>query len=142
MCVRYKAAVVSGDEREAGARECLNLGHTLAHALERARGYGAVSHGAAVAEGLRFAAALAAAVARAPVELAVRTGALLDALGIGRVARDGLDAASLLDAMRRDKKARDGRVRFVLLSAPGAWHVAPVDEAVIMRHLERWLEDG
>jgi 3-dehydroquinate synthase len=58
------------------------------------------------------------------------------------VERRGLDVASLLDAMRRDKKARDGRVRFVLLRAPGQWLVTAVDEATIMRHLERWLENG
>ena len=50
MCVRYKAAVVSGDERESGGRECLNLGHTLGHAIEKVSGYGAVPHGLAVAE--------------------------------------------------------------------------------------------
>jgi shikimate kinase/3-dehydroquinate synthase len=153
MCVRFKAGVVSGDERETGERECLNLGHTLAHALEHARGYGSLAHGTAVAEGLRFAAALAEDVAAAPTALAEdvaaaptalanRVGALLDALGIGRVERSGLDVASLLDAMRRDKKARDGRVRFVLLRAPGQWLVTAVDEATIMRHLERWLENG
>ncbi len=142
MCVRFKAGVVSGDEREAGERERLNLGHTLAHALERASGYGSLAHGIAVAEGLRFAAALAEDVAGAPKALADRVGVLLDTLGIDRVARSGLDVASLLDAMRRDKKARDGRVRFVLLRAPGQWQVTAVDEATIMRHLERWLENG
>ena len=40
-------------------RECLNLGHTLGHALELLTGYGTVSHGLAVAEGMRFAARLA-----------------------------------------------------------------------------------
>src|SRR5659263_75443 len=89
MCVRLKARVVSGDEREAGERECLNLGHTLAHALEHARGYGSLAHGIAVAEGLRFAAALAADVAGAPTALADRVGVLLDALGIDRVERGG-----------------------------------------------------
>jgi len=142
MCVRFKAGVVSGDEREAKERECLNLGHTLAHALEHARGYGSLAHGVAVAEGLRFAAALAEDVVGAPAVLSSRTGSLLDALGIGSVERSGLDAGSLLDVMRRDKKARDGRVRFVLLHAPGQWQVTAVDEATIMRHLERWLENG
>jgi 3-dehydroquinate synthase len=142
MCVRFKAGVVSGDEREAKERECLNLGHTLAHTLEHARGYGSLAHGMAVAEGLRFAAALAEDVAGAPAALGHRVGALLDALGIDRVERSGLDAGSLLGAMRRDKKARGGQVRFVLLDAPGQWQVRAVDEATIMLHLERWLENG
>ena len=59
MAASFKARVVSGDEREAADRECLNYGHTLAHALERELGYGTITHGAAVAEGMRFAARLA-----------------------------------------------------------------------------------
>jgi uncharacterized protein (DUF1778 family) len=38
-CVACKAAVVGGDEREAGGRALLNYGHTLAHALETAGAY-------------------------------------------------------------------------------------------------------
>ena len=37
-CVRCKAEVVAGDERETGRRAILNYGHTLAHALESAGG--------------------------------------------------------------------------------------------------------
>ena len=37
--VEIKAEVVSGDERETGRRAILNAGHTVAHALEQARGY-------------------------------------------------------------------------------------------------------
>jgi 3-dehydroquinate synthase len=53
-----KARVVSDDEREAGARKALNLGHTLGHALEAATGYGRFLHGEAVAWGLLAAAKL------------------------------------------------------------------------------------
>ena len=50
---RAKAAVVAADEREGGARALLNLGHTFAHALETACGYGdELLHGEAVALGL------------------------------------------------------------------------------------------
>jgi 3-dehydroquinate synthase len=65
MAAGFKAGVVGADEREASAREQLNYGHTLGHALERELGYGTISHGAAVAEGVRFAAALAVRVAGA-----------------------------------------------------------------------------
>ena len=58
-CVNFKARVVEQDEFEStGTRECLNYGHTLAHAIETLSGYGTYSHGVAVAEGMRFAAAL------------------------------------------------------------------------------------
>ena len=63
-CVVFKADVVAEDKTESrGVRECLNYGHTLGHAVEALAGYGTFSHGAAVAEGMRFAARLAAALA-------------------------------------------------------------------------------
>lgn len=58
--VKVKADVVAEDEREGGRRAFLNLGHTLAHALE-AHTEHALPHGDAVAYGLLFATRLAAA---------------------------------------------------------------------------------
>ena len=56
--VAVKAAIVAEDEREAGRRKALNLGHTLGHALEAATGYERFLHGEAVAWGLEAAAIL------------------------------------------------------------------------------------
>ncbi len=49
-CCRMKAKIVAEDEREVGVRAHLNLGHTFAHAIEKATNYNA-SHGQAVALG-------------------------------------------------------------------------------------------
>src|SRR5690606_32460941 len=49
--VEIKAAIVAEDEREAGRRAVLNLGHTVGHALEAAAGFGRLRHGEAVALG-------------------------------------------------------------------------------------------
>ena len=137
MAASLKAHVVAGDEREAADRECLNYGHTLAHALERELGYGTITHGAAVADGMRFAAHLAESVLGAPPEWTARQEALLDGLGLTRSGA-ACDAAGLLAAMRSDKKSREGRVRFVLLRAPGAWTVTPLDDAVLGAALAGW----
>ena len=51
-CVRTKLAVVAEDERDAGRRQVLNLGHTVGHAIEAATGYARYRHGEAVAIGL------------------------------------------------------------------------------------------
>lgn len=141
MSIRLKARVVSGDERESADRECLNYGHTLAHALEREAGYGTLSHGAAVADGIRFAAALAERTSVAGAEWTLRQARLLDALGLDRTGAP-CDASRLLDAMRSDKKARSGRVRFVMTSAPGRWVVLPVDERDLSDALDDWCGDG
>ena len=74
--VEIKAEVVSGDEREAGRRAILNAGHTVAHALERATGYG-IPHGEAVALGLMAECALAEALGVASAGIGARVAALL-----------------------------------------------------------------
>src|SRR5581483_9972346 len=50
--IAAKIRIVRDDEREAGARALLNLGHTVGHALEAHGGYAALLHGEAVALGL------------------------------------------------------------------------------------------
>lgn len=51
--VKYKASVVSEDEKEAGLRRVLNFGHTFGHAIELHKG---VKHGFAVAAGMELSA--------------------------------------------------------------------------------------
>src|SRR5699024_9448812 len=53
--IKVKQKIVEEDEHEHGVRMFLNLGHTLAHALEKELGYGRITHGEAVAIGLLFA---------------------------------------------------------------------------------------
>jgi len=111
--VAIKAAVVAGDEREAGERAHLNFGHTVGHAIETIIGYGTISHGAAVSLGM--VAANEMAVSRgliAPAD-AARVREALDALELPTT-YSPLDAGQVWDVMQRDKKARAGRVRMVL----------------------------
>ena len=137
-CVVFKADVVAEDKTESrGVRECLNYGHTLGHAVEALAGYGTFSHGAAVAEGMRFAARLAAALAGASLEFVAAQDDLLDALGLPALAWSA-EPEDMLAAMKRDKKARHGQVRFVLPRDVGSWELRDVDDAVILEHLEAW----
>src|SRR5438093_1251146 len=57
-CATAKALVVARDERDRGPRAILNYGHTAAHALEAASRF-RISHGRAVAFGMRVAANMA-----------------------------------------------------------------------------------
>src|SRR5690606_15946296 len=54
----HKAAIVGRDPFEHGERALLNFGHTFAHAIETAQGYGGLNHGEAVAVGMALAARL------------------------------------------------------------------------------------
>jgi len=137
-CVAFKGAIVSADEREADIRECLNYGHTLGHAIEVLRGYGTVTHGAAVAEGMRFAARVAVETTHATREFVMRQDRLLDALGLPPM-KEPVSAGSALEAMHTDKKVRLGTVRMVLAMEPGLWHCQPVADKALLEHLEAWV---
>jgi shikimate kinase/3-dehydroquinate synthase len=114
-CARTKLRVVAEDERDAGRRQVLNLGHTVGHAIEAATGYERYRHGEAVALGL-----LAALRLSGLEDLRRQVRELLQAHGLP-VALDGeLDDERILTAMRRDKKRVGEQVPFVLLDRPGA----------------------
>jgi len=114
--VKVKTAIVADDREEAGMRESLNLGHTFAHAIERASNY-RITHGAAVALGLRAAGLLALRSGRFNERDHFRVLALLALLQMPL--RTSLTPDSIFAAMQADKKRRDGRLRFVLPRAIG-----------------------
>ena len=58
LCVEAKRRIVEADEKEKGTRKLLNLGHTVAHAVETLTEF-VVPHGVAVAYGVRVMARLA-----------------------------------------------------------------------------------
>ncbi|MEU7897828.1 3-dehydroquinate synthase [Nonomuraea sp. NPDC049152] len=109
--IQVKADVVGADLREAGLREILNYGHTLAHAIERAEQY-QIRHGEAVAIGMVYAAELSRLAGRA--DLVERTRSILTSVGLPTAYRK--DAwPELRDHMRLDKKNRGAKQRFVVL---------------------------
>ena len=130
--------MVAADKTESrGVRECLNYGHTLGHAVEALAGFGTFSHGAAVAEGMRFAARLGVALADTPLDFVRMQDELLDDLGLPALGW-AADPADMLDAMKRDKKARGGKVRFVLPRDVGDWELVDVEDDVNLEHLAAW----
>ena len=136
--VVFKANVVALDTTESkGVRECLNYGHTLGHAIEALAGFGTYSHGAAVAEGMRFAARLSAAILGTSIEVVHAQDELLDALGLPELAW-AEKPQRLLEVMLKDKKVRKETLRFVLLEDVGVWRVVEVENAQVLEHLEAW----
>jgi shikimate kinase/3-dehydroquinate synthase len=124
-CVRYKAAVVSEDERDTGRRAVLNLGHTVAHALEVGVGYGRLRHGEAVGLGLLVALAVSEKELGLDPAVRQRTRALLESLTLP-VAIALPDTYVLLAAAGKDKKVVAGSAGFVGLRDIGepAWKLA------------------
>ncbi len=129
-CGTAKIEVVTADEREQGGRITLNLGHSLAHAIEAAAGYEGILHGEAVAYGLRGACRIGVAVESTPPERAARIEALLDALDLGRAPLPyPLDA--VLGAIVTDKKHAGGRLRWVLPTATGVTIRSDVPDEIV-----------
>jgi shikimate kinase/3-dehydroquinate synthase len=112
-CARTKLAVVAEDERDAGRRQVLNLGHTVGHAIETVTAYERYRHGEAVALGL-----LAALRLSGLEDLRAEVGELLRAHELPTTLED-VDVEQVLAATRRDKKRTGEQVPFVLLDGPG-----------------------
>ena len=127
-----KVEVVVADEREAGSRIALNLGHTLAHGLEAATGYTGLLHGEAVAYGLRAASRIGVERGVTPAARADRIERLLDALELGQAPLD-VEVERVLEAIEVDKKRRGGRVRWVLPTEAGYTLDGDVPEALVRR---------
>jgi len=113
-----KADVVAKDEKEAGIRALLNLGHTFGHAIESGMGYGNWLHGEAVGAGMLMAADLSCRIGWLPQEDVVRTRNLLEKAGLP-VTGPGMATDKYLKIMAVDKKSEAGKIRLVLLDKIG-----------------------
>ena len=127
--VEMKAEIVEADEKEAGRRALLNLGHTFGHALEAETGYGeALLHGEAVAAGSAIAFRFSAAQGLCSSQDAQRAEGAIAAAGLptrlDQVGSGAFDAAKLVRHMGQDKKAEGGRLTFILARALGEAFVA------------------
>ena len=116
-CAAFKAAICLRDPHDRAERKQLNLGHTFAHALEAAAQYEGVTHGQAVALGLK-----------AALKLSGRDTSLVDEVLEPKPVR--VDRERAWAALQRDKKNVGGELRLVLLDDDGPeWDVpVPADD--------------
>jgi 3-dehydroquinate synthase len=117
--VEIKRDVVIRDEREAGPRQLLNFGHTVAHALEAATGY-RMLHGEAVAVGMVAEARIGEQLQVTGEGTADRLAEVLGGLGLPVALPPGMEPEALVSYARRDKKAREGAITCALVSRIGA----------------------
>jgi 3-dehydroquinate synthase len=122
----FKAAICLRDPYDRGERKQLNLGHTFAHGLEAAARYQHVTHGQAVALGLK-----------AALRLSGRDTKLVDELLQPKPVR--VDRERAREAMRRDKKNVEGELRLVLLADDGPKWDVPVPEQDVWAALDELI---
>ena len=118
-----KAAIVAADEREAGQRALLNLGHTFGHAIETGMGYGAWLHGEAVGAGMAMAAEMSRRLGWLDDSDCERITRLLHKAGLPAAPPPEIDSERFLELMAVDKKVMAGRLRLVLLKGIGGARV-------------------
>ena len=126
-CVAQKRDLVEQDEFDTGARQLLNLGHTLGHGVEACSGY-TVSHGRAVAIGMTLVTRAAVAFGRCPAEVLPRLRRLLERYGLPDAT--AYSAQALYEKTLSDKKRSGDTISLVVPIAWGASQLVriPVSE--------------
>ena len=115
--VRVKARIVKEDLRERGPRRLLNLGHTIAHAIEATQTRW--SHGEAVALGLAFTLRWSVVYEGLPARVEEALLSALSQLGLPREWAPLLDE-QLYEALSRDKKLDGGALWYIVVPTLGA----------------------
>lgn len=113
--VQVKASVVAEDEREGGRRRVLNLGHTIAHAIEKCTS--TLSHGEAVAVGLYHITESALAQNIINDEDCRRILALIEQYGFDTTLP--IERKLILKAISGDKKRKGDTIHLILPTAIG-----------------------
>ena len=114
-----KAQVVAADEKEAGQRALLNLGHTFGHAIETGMGYGEWLHGEAVATGMCMAARLSERLGYLDKQEVNRIENLIEKAGLPTLPPAQISGSRFRELMSVDKKVLDGKLRLVLMKSFG-----------------------
>ena len=134
-CVEMKRDLVEADEYDTGARQLLNLGHTVGHGIEACSDY-EIPHGHAVSMGMVIAARTSIAHGLCPAEVLPRLIALLERYGLPTETE--YNARTLYDKVLADKK-RAGETQ--TLVTPVAWGKSELYKVPVAQ-LREWIEKG
>lgn len=134
-CVELKRDVVMEDEFDTGARQKLNLGHTIGHGIE-AHSHFTISHGKAVAAGM-------AIVARAGVDCGICDSStarqITETLNIfGLPTGTSMAADALYASSLSDKKRSGGTLNLIIPKAIGNCVIHPI----AVEEMRHFIEAG
>ncbi|MBE8215861.1 MAG: 3-dehydroquinate synthase [Endozoicomonadaceae bacterium] len=128
---QYKANITASDEYDTGAREMLNFGHTIGHALETITKYQDMLHGEAVSIGMVFAMKLSLKIYDMPQQNLTDLIHLLRQAKLPTDVPKNIDLSVLLSILFQDKKVLDKQLRFVLLKKIGQAVVIPISSDMV-----------
>ena len=133
-CCEIKADVVAADEREAGLRRILNIGHTFGHALEAATSYREIHHGQAVGYGMIAASYLSFFLGLIDEKTLYRVVSGIFTIGT-LPSIEHVPTEDVIQACGLDKKRQGDKVFFVLLDRVGNTAIQPLnkDDEIVRR---------
>ena len=128
-CIELKRDVVAEDEFDTGARQKLNLGHTIGHSIEAQSNF-TITHGQAVAIGM-------AIVSKAGCKsIYPRLTTVLQKFHLPT--HTDFTAKQLFNSALSDKKRFGGTVNLIIPEAIGKCNIVPVP----VEKLESFIEEG
>jgi 3-dehydroquinate synthase len=131
-----KSRVVEADEKEAGARRSLNLGHTVGHALEKVTGF-RLRHGDCVATGMIVAAELSNRLGKLPAEDLQRLEAICQTWGMPVRIPSSIKSDAIMEAVRADKKRIGDKLHFIIPERIGkVVEFTDIDQAAFIEVLQ------
>lgn len=138
-CVKIKKEYVCEDEFDTGARQFLNLGHTIGHAIERNSNFD-IAHGSAVSAGMCI-------VARACNELGIctqSTAEYIEALckKFSLPTAVSMDNEALFEASLSDKKRLGQKVTLVLVREIGECYLEKTAVENIRNIIDKGMKKG
>ena len=136
-CVTIKADVVAQDEKDTGVRQCLNLGHTIGHAIERCSNY-AISHGAAIGIGLYLMSIAAVQLDGADAALPGQIKTVLQTWNLP-IAID-YSVQALYDAALHDKKRAGAHITIVVPLGVGRYTLKEIPVESLSTYIEVGME--
>ncbi|MCI5498904.1 MAG: 3-dehydroquinate synthase [Clostridiales bacterium] len=134
-CIAQKRDLVEQDEFDTGARQLLNLGHTVGHGIEACSSY-QLSHGKAVAIGMILVTRAAVALGKCPAEVLPRLQGLVRKYGLPEATE--YPARDLYEKTLSDKKRAGNTISLVVPTAWGKSQLTPIPVAELLD----WIEKG
>jgi 3-dehydroquinate synthase len=139
QCCQIKARFVKQDEQEKGVRVLLNLGHTIAHALEAYTHYKRWLHGEAVSIGLYCAALLSYQVYGLDKQSLELIDRLLMWAKLPRRIPNDIDLKQLQELMSHDKKNKNNTLCFIIIKKLGTCYL---EEQISNAHIQTMLQSA
>ncbi len=133
--VRFKAAVVTEDEKETGLRRILNFGHTFGHAIEMKTG---IKHGFAVASGMELATAFS--YEKGLIDGSARDRIIYMLEKFGLILKYDIPWENIESLVMHDKKKSGNGIHFVFAAGIGKAVVEKISVGEVIDFYKRFKD--